>query len=143
MMKCDYHRTGTKADRVICAIQIAPADYPEQVCRYCPARVVGGIEAGRLETAPAGWNPEMPALAISLGKRRAERRRTQQAAKKVEPICTWRGEHTGLVRCASCGGGGVSIKVFECGKHDRCTMAMSANGIACCRICKDYEGASD
>jgi len=71
--------------------------------------------------------------------RKDRRRRYELRRLKSLGNCTWRGEHTGLVKCPSCGGGGVSIKVFSCDKHGRCTVARSADGIACCKICTDYE----
>lgn len=38
--------------------------------------------------------------------------------------------------------GHVDLKVYVCNVHGECTLARSVNGVACCRTCPDYAGAS-
>jgi hypothetical protein len=47
----------------------------------------------------------------------------------------------GKMGCGSCGGG-VSLKVYGCAKHGKCTLGRPADGLACCGTCPDYQPAA-
>ena len=52
--------------------------------------------------------------------------------------CVHFGAQTGEVECRTCGGK-VSLKVFACAIHQRCTIGKRTEGVAgCCQGCADY-----
>lgn len=61
----------------------------------------------------------------------------QDKPPSVAP-CVHRGEPTGeIVTCPTCTGR-VSLKVFACAVHQKCTPGKQVPGVACCQMCPDY-----
>lgn len=56
---------------------------------------------------------------------------------QVSEQCPYFGEPTGeSIDCPTCSAR-VSLKVFACEVHGKCTPGRKVNGVACCRGCKD------
>ena len=63
----------------------------------------------------------------------------QQVKRTLKPrtVCQHRGEVVDEVECPSCRGT-VMLKVFDCVRHKRCTMARPIDDIDCCASCEDF-----
>jgi hypothetical protein len=64
-----------------------------------------------------------------------------RAASPALP-CSHLGAPTGwTVDCPTCPGKGkVSLKLFHCTKHEKCTIGKKVEGVACCVGCPDHSG---
>lgn len=63
----------------------------------------------------------------------------QQVKRRFQPreLCQHRGEAVDEVECPSCRGT-VKLKVFDCARHERCTLAKPIDGIGCCSNCTEF-----
>lgn len=63
--------------------------------------------------------------------------------KTISPesvACVHRGEKVGAASCPTCKGN-VSLNVFACAMHEKCTIGKPVDGASCCATCADYRSA--
>ncbi len=58
-------------------------------------------------------------------------------SKPARP-CIHIGDETRRVECPSCSGR-VRVKIFACAVHGECAPVKSLDGVACCRVCGEWE----
>lgn len=113
------------------------------VCRWRGAETVEGFwecSSPKLRHGPDGVNGE---LCLDCYLCDHELGKQSEPAEQRLPCIHLGGDTGERLECGGCKGS-VKIKILVCAVHGRCTLARQAgDGIACCKMCADYQKEQD